>query len=154
MAINLQALKDEITNNTESLPYPPFIAANDAAVADVGNNISNVAPRTVNQNAVDTGLIRGSIRKVAFQGLVTSEEEWFKWLTVNGSIPVTDDTLQELAGIPVAGDSIWSVGTRDEANAAMAKLMQRIGSRAEELKDIIGVSSWTPSNIADARTLP
>lgn len=154
MAINLQALKDEITINPASMPYPAFTPENDVAIANIGNNADGTNPRTVNNDSVDTGDIRGNTSFSAFDGLVAAEQAWFEWLTANGLIPVNSETLQQLAGIPTATGSIWAVADRDAMNAAMTALMQRVGSRAEELKATIGVSVWTPSDVANARNLP
>ena len=153
MSINLQALKDEFTNNPVSLPYPPFIPENDAANSEVINNHDGSNPRTVNNDSVDTGEIRGNTTFDGFDGLTTAEQAWFEWLTVNGVIPVNAETLQQLAGIPTANGSIWAAAERTEMNAAMAALMQRQGSRAEEIADTLGVSFVTPSHVAAARNL-
>ena len=150
--IDLQALKDEFTNNPAALPYPAFTDQNDQANADVINNINGVAPRTVNNDTVETGDIRGQTTFDAFDGLVTAEQAWFEWLTQNGVIPVTADTLVQLAGI--GGNSFWATADRPTMEPRMTALMQRIDSRAQELRDSLGVGFITPSDVANARNLP
>jgi hypothetical protein len=152
MAIDLQALKDEITLNPVAMPYPSFTPENDAAIADVLNNADGSNPRTVNNSSVDTGDIRGATTYDAFDGLTTAEKDWFTWLTQNGEIPVNDDTLVNLAGI--GGTSKWAVADRPVMEPRMTALMQRIGSRAEEISDLLGKSFITPSDVANARNLP
>ena len=110
-----------------------------------------MAPRTVNNDTVDTGAIRGETTYDAFNGLTAAEEAWFSWLTQNGVIPVNADTLANLAGI--GGDSKWQLGDRAVMEPRMTALMQRLGSRAEELKATIGVSSWSPFDVSQARQL-
>ena len=89
-----------------------------------------------------------------YDGLVVAEQSWFGWLTQNGVIPVNAETLQQLAGIPTANGSIWAAADRVAMNAAMTALMQEPnGSRAQELKSTLGVSSVTPSDVAQARNL-
>ena len=147
MAVDLQALRTEL--DTDPLTYG-YSTLTDGDAADAMNNMDDAHGRTVNNDDVDTGLIRGSISYDAFQGLATAEEAWFKWLTANGVIPVTADSLQQLAGIPTANDAIWAVADRTEANAAMAALMTRVASRAIEL---FGVPV-SARNVIDARALP
>lgn len=154
MAIDLQALKDELTTNPASMPYLALDAGNDVVNAEVINNADGTNPRTVNNKTVDTGDIRGNTTFDAFDGLVTAEQAWFEWLTINGVIPVNAETLQQLAGIPTANDSIWAIAERDAMNAAMAALMQFQGSRAQEIEDTLGASSVSPANVRDARLLP
>jgi hypothetical protein len=154
MTIDLQALKNEITDNPVSISYVPFIEGNDVANAEVINNANGNNPRTVNKETVDTGDIRGNTSFDGFDGLVAAEQDWVAWLTQNGTIPVNTDTLQQLAGIPTANSSIWAVAERAEMNAAMAALMQFQGSRAQELSDTLGASSVSPSDVRDARLLP
>lgn len=152
MAVNLQVLKDEFVTNPAALPYLALDPANDAANADVVNNASGANPRTVNNDVVDTGEMRGQTTFDAFDGLVTAEQAWFEWLTANGVIPVTTDTLLQLAGI--GGNSIWAVADRPVMEPRMTALMQRQGSRAEEIAETLGASVVTPSDVANARQLP
>ena len=154
MTTNLQAIKDELTNNPVSLPYLAVDPANAVANANVINNTDGANPRTINNVNVETGDIRAQTTRVAFDGLVAAEESWLRWLTASGTIPVTDDTLQELAGIPTANDSIWAVADRTLMNARITALMQRTGSRAEEISDLLGTSSPTPAEVRDASNLP
>lgn len=154
MAIELQALKDEFTNNPVSMAYLAFDAGNDVANAEVINNSDGSNQRTVDYKTVDTGDIRGNTTFKGFDGLVTAEQAWFEWLTINGVIPVNAETLQQLAGIPTPTQSIWAVGDRTAMNAAMAALMQFQGSRAQEIEDTLGADVVSPSNVRDARLLP
>ena len=152
MAIDLQALKDEITINPVSMAYPAFVDGNDSAIADVIRNSDGTNPRTINHKNVDTAEIRGVTTFDAFDGLTASEESWFSWLTQNGEIPVNDDTLENLAG--VGGNSRWSVSDRPTMEPRMLSLMQFQGSRGEEIKDLLGTSTPTGANVRDARLLP
>ncbi len=152
MAIDLAALKDEIDTNPVSMPYPPFVPANDAAIADVLNNADGTNARTVPEESVESGRLRAATTFDAFDGLTASEETWFRWLTSSGEITVTDDILANLAGI--GGTSKWAVADRPTMEPRMAELMQRPGSRAEEIRDVLGVGSVTPSDVANARQLP
>ena len=154
MATDLQAIKDELTNNPIALPYLAVDPANAVANAIVLNNSDGANPRTINNATVDTADMRGQTTFDAFDGLVTAEQAWFEWLTINGVIPVTTDTLQQLAGIPTDTGSIWAVAERTLMNARMTALMQRTGSRAEEISDLLGTSSPTPAEVRDASSLP
>jgi hypothetical protein len=151
MAIDLQALKTEFQTNPVGMPYLAFVDGNDTANADIINNADGSNPRTVNNQNVDTGLIRGNVTFDAFDGLVVAEQSWFEWLTANGVIPVNAETLQQLAGIPTATGSIWAAADRTAMNAAMTALMQRNVSRAEEIVDTIGSGTITGSVVRDAR---
>ena len=88
---------------------------------------------TVNYPSVDTGSIRAAVTFSAYQGLVTSTQSWLNWLTNSGNVAVNANVLQQLAGIPTANGSIWATADRTAMNAAMAALLRRFGSRAEEL---------------------
>ena len=126
----LELLKAEIENDPLGLGYAPgAVWLGDQEIAD----LMNAANYTVNRSTVDTGDIRGNVTFDAFDGLVTAEQAWLEWLTANGVIPVTDDTLQQLAGVPTANGSVWAVAERTEMNAAMELLMQFQGGRAEVL---------------------
>lgn len=150
---NLQSLKTELSTDPVSVGYLALDAANDVANAEIINNTSGDHQRTINRETVDTGDIRGNVTYDGFDGLVTAEQAWFEWLTTNGVIPVTSDTLQKLAGIPTAAQSIWASGERTEMNAAMKALMQFIGSRAQEISDTLGASVVSPADVRDARLL-
>jgi len=152
--MDLQALKDELTGNPVSMPYLALTADNDVANSVVISNSDGANPRTVDNDVVDTGLIRGNTTFDGFDGLVTAEQSWFEWLTANGEIPVNAETLQQLAGIPTANNSIWAASERTAMNAAMAALMQFTGSRAQEIKDTLGASAVTPTDVREARLLP
>lgn len=152
--IDLQALKDEITNNPVSMAYLAWTEANDVANAHVISNFDGSNPRTVNRDTVDTGLIRSSVSFEGFDGLVAAEQAWFEWLTASGEITVNDETLQLLAGIPTANGAIWAASDRAAMNAAMAALMQFQGSRAEEIADVLGASNVQPVDVRNARELP
>lgn len=151
MSFDAQALRDEFDNNPVPMPYLALIGDNDVANANIINNDDGANPRTVNNDIVDTGQIRGATTFDAFDGLTASEESWFAWLTQNGVIPVNADTLANLAGI--GGTSKWATADRATMEPRMAALMQRVGSRAEEIKDLLGVSLVTPSQVSQARAL-
>jgi len=150
---NIQAIKDEVDTNPAGLPYLALTERNSVANANVINNARNLNPRTVNNDTVDTSDIRGNVTFDAFDGLVATEQSWLEWLTANGIIPVTDDTLQQLAGIPTANGSIWAASDRVAMNAAMTSLMQFTGSRAQEIQDIIGTSRVSPEQMREATKL-
>ena len=143
--MDVVALKSEIDTNPVSMPYPAFTPANDAAIADVINNADGTNPRTVSNTTVDTGELRGATPFAAYDGLNAAEQSWYGWLSQNGVIPVNSDTLQQLAG--VGGTSIWKASDRPTMEPRMLALMQRNGSRAEEL----GFTRVTPSDVANAR---
>jgi hypothetical protein len=151
---DIQALKTELTTDPVSMPYLPLTAENDAANADIINNADGTYPRTATNENVDSDDIRGSTTFDAFDGLVLATQAWFEWLTGSGQVPVNDETIQKLAGIPVTNDSIWAAADRDEMNPAMAALMQFEGSRAQEISDVLETSTITASDVADARQLP
>ena len=131
------ALKDEIVNDPLGLGYKNSATPNDwkgdQVIADIINNADGNNPRTVNFETADTGDIRSTVEFDWFDGLVTSSQAWFEWLTANGHIQVNAHMLQQLAGIPTATGSIWAAADRTAANAAMAALLQFTGSRAQEL---------------------
>lgn len=151
---DLQAIKTEFTTNPASMPYLAFTEANAVANADIINNTDGANPRTVNNEKVDTGDIRGNTTFAGFDGLVVAEQAWFEWLTANGEIPVNAETLQQLAGVPTANGSIWAAADRNAMNAAMQALMQFQGSRAQEIKDTLGTSYVSPTQVRDAVNLP
>ena len=152
MVIDLQALKDEIQNNPAAMPYLAFTDANDAANADILNNVSGTNTRTVNNETVMAADVRSQTTFDAFDGLTAAEEAWLSWLTGGETIAVTVDTLANLAGI--GGTSKWATNDRATMEPRMAALMQRDGSRAEEIRDTLGVDFVTPSDVANARNLP
>lgn len=154
MALELQSLKDELTNNPIGMAYLALTAENDVANANAINNADGTNPRTINNSTVDTGDIRGNTTFDGFDGLTTAEQAWFEWLTVNGVIPVNAETLEKLAGIPTANQAIWAAADRTAMNAAMTALMQFQGSRAQEISDTLGVSIVAPADVRDARLLP
>lgn len=149
--IDLAALKSEIQNNPASMPYPAFVAANDAAIADVLNNSSGQHPRTVNRDAIRTADFLAATTYAAFDGLTASEEAWYRTLTNAEDIAVTADTLQSWAGI--GGTSLWPTAARATMEPRIAALMRYQGSRAEEIRSTLGVSFVTPSDVANARAL-
>lgn len=149
---DLQAIKDEIVNNPAAMPYLAFVEGNDVAIAEVLNNANGNNPRTVNNDTVSTGDVRGATTYDAFDGLTASEENYLSWLTVDGVIPVNADTLKTLAGI--GGNSLWAVGDRPTMEPRMTALMQFAGSRAQEIADTLGTSNVSPSQVRDARLLP
>ena len=124
------ALKAEIENDPLAIGYKNGADWKaDQEIADLLNAVGY----TVNHATVETGDIRASVTFEGFDGLVTAEQAWFEWLTQNGVIPVNEEILQQLAGIPTANSSIWASAERTEMNAAMTALMQFQGSRAEVL---------------------
>jgi hypothetical protein len=154
MAINLQVLKDEIESNPVGMAYLPFTSENDVANSDVIDNADGANPRTVDQDAVESGDIRSETTFDGFDGLVVAKQQWFEWLTAAGDVTVNTETLQQLAGIPVFNDSIWATADRDAMNAAMVALFQFQGSRAQEIKDVLGATTASPTDVRNARLLP
>ena len=110
MAIHLQALKTEFETNPVSMAYPAFTAINDAANADVINNAGGSNPRTVNNDTVEISEVKAATTNAAFTGLVSAQEAYWVWLTDSPQIHVNDETLQQLAGVPIVNGSIWSSG--------------------------------------------
>lgn len=152
MAIDLQALKDEITGNPASLPYPAFTAANDAAIADVINNVGNVAPRTVDKDTINAADFVAATTFGAYDGLTASETAYYDMIVGRDTIAVTADTKQNWAAL--GGASIWATADKSTMEPRIAALMQYTGSRAQEIRDTLGVSFVTPSDVASARQLP
>lgn len=154
MAIDLQALKTELTTDPVTMGYLALTGANDVANADIINNHDGTKNRTVDNETVQASDIRSQTTFDAFSGLTAAEEEWLKWLTGGETVAVTADTKQNLAGLPTADGSKWAAGDRATMEARMQGLFQRQGSRAEEIADTLGVSFVTPSDVANARQLP
>ena len=153
MAIDLVALKAEFDTNPVSMSYLAFTAVNDGPNTEIINNTNGGNSRTVNQEMVETADIRSSCTLDAFSGLNAAEQSWFEWLTSGGEITVNTETLQKLAGIPTDTDAIWQAGDRVAMNAAMTALMQFLGSRAQELRDTLGVSRVSGVDVRNARLL-
>ena len=152
MAIDLQALKDEINTNPASMPYPAFTAANDAAIADVLNNADGSNPRTVDNETIMASEFVAQTTFGAYDGLTASETAYYDMIVNREEIAVTGDTKSNWAGI--GGTSVWAVANRPTMEPRITALMQRQGSRAEEIRDTLGVSSVTASDVANARQLP
>ena len=151
MAIDLQALRDEITNNPVSMPYPAFVDTNDVAIADILNNSDGTNSRTVNRDEIQTADFVGATTYAAYDTLTASEESFYGMQTNRDTMRVTPDTLQSWCGI--GGASLWATAQRSTMEPRIAALMQYAGSRAEEISDVLGVSSVTPTNVRDARLL-
>lgn len=151
----LQTLKTEFTNDPNGYGYAADIAVgNDSGLVaklNLARTGSNGGPQIrVNNVTVDTGAVRAATTKAAYDGLAATERTFINWLTGAGTIAVTADNLQTLAGIPTATSAVWSAGTRDAMNAAMELILRRNGSRAEQL---IGVQVVEADVIA-AKLLP
>ncbi len=152
MSIDLQALKDEIIVNPVSMPYLALDPGNDEANADVINNKDGTNPRTVNNDEVSTAKFCALTTFGAYDGLTASETSYYDMITNRETVAVTADTLANFAGI--GGTSKWAAADRSTMEPLMAALMQRVGSRAEELRDTLGATTVTPSDVANARQLP
>ncbi len=152
MAIDLQALKDEFTVNPVTMPYLALTAENDLANADVINNRDGANPRTVNHDSITVADFVGATTFDSFDGLTAAETDYYNMQTNRETMAVTTDTLANWAG--VGGTSIWAVGDRPTMEPRIVALMQFQGSRAEEIRDTLGVSFVTPSDVANARQLP
>ena len=148
--MNSQAINNEVTTNPVGLPYLAMTVENAVANANVINNTDAANPRTVEQDSVDSGDIRGATTFDAFDGLVAAPQAWLEWLTGSGDISVTEDSLQKLAGVPIPNDSIWAASDRDEMNPAMEALMLYQGSRAQEIDDVLGGSYVSPDDMRTA----
>ena len=148
---DIQAIITEFQTNPASMPYLAFIPDNAVANAEIINNSNGSNPRTVNRDTIQTADIRASVTYDAFDGLTASEESWLRWATTGEELAVTADTLAALAGI--GGSSRWAAADRAAMEPRIAALMQYQGSRAEEIKDVLGASSVSPSEIRDAASL-
>lgn len=134
----LQALKAELNTDPRSYGY-----AADIASGYIGGLVSrlNLARDGTNGGPLiklavptaDTGVIRANISKAAYDGLTTGDRTWLNWFTSAGSVTVTADTIQMLAGVPTASGSVWSAATRTAMNAAMDAVLRYTGSRSQEL---------------------
>lgn len=150
----LSQLKVELQTDPRSYGYAADLASgNDAGLVaklTLARDGTNGGPAVrLNNTVVDTGAIRTSTTKAVYDGLSATERTWFNWLTGAGSLVVTADLLQTLAGIPTAGGSVWSAATRTAMNAAMERLFRYTGSRAQEL---FGVQV-TDTDVAKAKVL-
>jgi hypothetical protein len=147
MPLTLVALKSELQNDPRGYEYNA-VARNDSdmltkinAKRDGTNAPSNPTAGggsadgsiKINNVSVDTGTIRAAITKAAYDGLTTGDRSWLNWLSGSGSITVTTDLLQTLAGIPTSTGSVWAVSSRTAMNAAMDTLLRKFASRSEEL---------------------
>jgi hypothetical protein len=151
MAIDLQALKDELTLDPVSMSYLALIEANDVANANIINNNDGNNPRTVNNDTILTSDLVGETTFDAYDGLTASETSYYDMITNRELIAVTPDTLVNLAG--VGGTSKWQLGDRPTMEPRITALMQFQGSRAQEIKDTLGVSTVTPTDVRNARSL-
>jgi len=152
MAINLQALKDEINTNAAGLAYVAFVEGNDSANADVINNANGANPRTLNHESISAGDFVGATTFDAYDGLTASETAYFDMIANRETVAVTDDTLANFAAI--GGTSKWAVADKAVMEPRMVALMQYTGSRAQEISDTLGASNVTGSDVQQARLLP
>ncbi len=152
MAIDLQALKDEISINPAGLPYLAFNDQNDAANADVINNAGGANPRTVDNDEINASDFVAETTFASYDGLTASETAYYDMIVSRERIAVTADTKANWAGL--GGTSIWAVADKPTMEPRITALMQRQGSRAEEIRDTLGASYVTPSDVANARNLP
>ncbi len=151
MAIDLAALKTELQTDPVGLGYV-FDEANDASNADILNNANGDKPRTVDNNDIAASDFVAQTTFDAYDGLTAAETAYYDMLVSRERIAVTADTKANLAGI--GGTSRWATADRPTMEPRVTALMQRTGSRAEELRDTLGVSLVTPSQVAQARQLP
>lgn len=152
MAVNLQALKDEINSDPVGMGYPAFVEANDAAIANILNNIDGANPRTVDNYEISAADFVAATTYDAYDGLTAAETAYYDMIVGREMIRVTADTKVNWAGI--GGSSKWATGDKATMDPRIAALMQREGSRAEEIADTLGQSSVTASDVANARNLP
>lgn len=106
----------------------------------------------LNNLVVDTGVLRASVTKAAYDGLAATERTWLNFFVSNGTIVPKPDNITALCGTvpgdPTSTGSVWSAGTRAVMNPAMEAIMRKVASRAEE-KFGVGVVV-TLDNIGDA----
>lgn len=128
---DLAELKSEVTTDPNGYGYDP---ANTTLVLEIINQIR--ATITIEKERISSAHVRGSTTFEAYDGLLVDRQEWLRWMTgSNGfqeeNLDVTADLKLQLAGI--GGQSLWAVGERAAMEAAMLALINRDGTRAEEL---------------------
>ena len=129
--VDLAELKSEVETDPQGYGYDP---ANTTELLQIINLVR--ATITIEKERISAALVRGATTFASYDGLLADRQEWLQWITgSNGvseeSLVVTADLKQQLAGI--GGSSIWAVGDRTEMETAMLALINRDGSRAEEL---------------------
>ena len=150
-AVQLAALRSEFVNNPASMPYLAFTEENVVANAEIINNATGANPRTVNRDYISSADIRAAITYAAFDGLTVAEEAYVRFMCMGETLAVNTDTLKTFAAI--GGSSIWASADKAVMDPRMQSLMQYQGSRAQEIRGTIGVSSVSPSDIRDAVNL-
>lgn len=128
---DLLALKNEVTLDPNGYGYDP---ANTTLVLELINLVRNTI--TIEKDRISAADVRAITTFEAYDGLLADRQEWLRWITgSNGvneeSLRVTDDLKLQIAGI--GGTSFWAAGERAAMEAAMLALINRDGSRAEEL---------------------
>lgn len=138
----LQALHDEIENDTEAIGYKEGGGAwkADSVIAD----LINTKNYTIDVDDISMESARAITTYDAYNNLQADEQEWSRWMTPNsGLFKVTADMKMQLTGRTltsngVAGTgsdnaSFWGASDRAAMCAAFLDLIEVSGSRAEVL---------------------
>jgi hypothetical protein len=147
---DVQALNTEVYTDPIGMGYAAVINSTADLLALLNEVESNVVPTKVNYPEILSDDVRAATTYVAFDNLLTPEQDWLRWMTgfsADGipNMPATAELKQKLAGVPTATGSIWATADRTEMNAAMLALFQRDGSRAEVLfgfGTVITANDW------------
>lgn len=137
----LEALKDEIVNDSESLGYKNSATPDDWKGDQIIADLINDKLLKVDLDSVDMELIRGSTNFDWYDALSIDEQEWLRWQTPNsGSWKVSADMKLKLSGRALAvngvagsgndAGSFWAAADRGDAAPAMLALIEVSGSRA------------------------
>jgi len=131
--LDLQALKDELTNDPLSRGY--------SGMGDVQAAESlNTPDRQPDRDTLSASLLMSSLLESEYDALPARGKKYFDLLVAAGEVQVNETTKPQIGQLFPSGST-----TRTNLQAAL----KRDGSRAEEL----GLGRVTPSDVADARRL-
>lgn len=138
---SLQALHDEIENDTEALGYKDAgVWKGDQVIAD----LINAKNYTIDRVSIEMESARATVAYDAYDTLAIDEQEWLRWMTPNsGQFQVSADMKLQLSGRTLAvngvagtgidGDSFWAAAHDQDMAPAMLALIEVPGSRAAVL---------------------
>lgn len=126
-AADLLALKTEINTDPNGYGYVP------EATQTVLDLINLARPAFTQENAsVSSEDIKSLTTFDAYDGLGIDKQEWIRWRTSgDDAVKVTPDLRTQLAGDGTT--SMWAVADRAAMIAVMLGIIDREGSRAEDL---------------------